>query len=73
MYILNQIVSTHSRPKAAGQEALTTNPSGALNNLFAGIGSAWNGYQFANGAANPYGNMQKSVNNNSRYGGTISY
>ena len=55
------------------QEALTTNPSGALNNLFAGIGSAWNGYQFANGAANPYGNMQKSVNNNSRYGGTISY
>ena len=55
------------------QEALTTNPSGALNNLFAGIGSAWNGYQFANGAANPYGNMQKSGNNNSRYGGTISY
>ena len=56
------------------QQALSEPSSGALNNLFAGIGSAWNGYQFANGAANPYGNMGKqSVGNMGGYGGRVTY
>ena len=38
------------------QQALSEPSSGALNNLFASIGGALNSYQYANGAANPYGN-----------------
>ena len=54
------------------QQALSEPSSKLLNNLFAGIGNAWNQYQFANGAANPYGNMQKSVGGLGGYGGRIS-
>ena len=56
------------------QQALSEPSSGALNNLFAGIGGALNSYQYANGAANPYGNMGKSsVGSLGGYGGRVTY
>ena len=56
------------------QQALSEPSSGALNNLFASIGGALNSYQYANGAANPYGNMGKqSVGNMGGYGGRVTY
>lgn len=55
------------------QAALSEPSSGALNNLFAGIGNMFSQYQFANGAANPYGNMNKSVSQLGGYGGKITY
>lgn len=55
------------------QAALSEPSSGALNNLFAGIGNMYSQYQFANGAANPYGNMNKSVSQLGGYGGKITY
>lgn len=54
--------------------ALSEPASYALNNLFAGIGNMWNNYQYAQAAANPYGQMSKSVGGNlGGYGGKISY
>lgn len=53
------------------QEALSEPTSSALNNLFAGIGNAWSGYQYANGAANPYGNP-KAVGGTSGFKGKVS-
>ena len=56
------------------QQALSEPSSGALNNLFASIGGALNSYQYANGAANPYGNMGKSsVGSLGGYGGRVTY
>ena len=56
------------------QQALSEPSSGALNNLFASIGGALNSYQYANGAANPYGNMGKqSGGNMGGYGGRVTY
>ena len=56
------------------QQALSEPSSGALNNLFAGIGGALNSYQYANGAANPYGNMGKQPGGNmGGYGGRVTY
>ena len=56
------------------QQALSEPSSGALNNLFASIGGAFNSYQYANGAANPYGNMGKSsVGSMGGYGGRVTY
>ena len=56
------------------QQALSEPSSGALNNLFASIGGALNSYQYANGAANPYGNMGKQPGGNiGGYGGRVTY
>ena len=56
------------------QQALSEPSSGALNNLFASIGGALNSYQYANGAANPYGNMGKqSGGNMGGFGGRVTY
>ena len=56
------------------QQALSEPSSGALNNLFASIGGALNSYQYANGAANPYGNMGKSsVGSLGGFGGRVTY
>ena len=56
------------------QQALSEPSSGALNNLFASIGGGLNSYQYANGAANPYGNMGKSsVGSLGGYGGRVTY
>lgn len=56
------------------QQALSEPSSGALNNLFASIGGALNSYQYANGAANPYGSMGKqSGGNMGGYGGRVTY
>ena len=56
------------------QQALSEPSSGALNNLFSSIGGALNSYQYANGAANPYGNMGKSsVGSMGGYGGRVTY
>ena len=56
------------------QQALSQPSSGALNNLFASIGGALNSYQYANGAANPYGNMGKqSGGNMGGFGGRVTY
>lgn len=41
-------------------EALTAPQSNLLNNLFAGIGNAWSGYQYGKALENPYGSMQSS-------------
>ena len=56
------------------QQALSEPSSGALNNLFASVGGALNSYQYANGAANPYGNMGKQPGGNmGGYGGRVTY
>ena len=56
------------------QQALAEPSSGVLNNLFSGIGGALNSYQYANGAANPYGNMGKSsAGSLGGYGGKVTY
>ena len=56
------------------QQALSEPSSGALNNLFASIGGALNSYQYANGSANPYGNMGKQPGGNmGGYGGRVTY
>ena len=55
------------------QQELAEPSSGSLNNLFSSIGGALNSYQYANGAANPYGNMNKSVSQLGGYGGKITY
>ena len=56
------------------QRALAEPSSGLLNNLFSSIGVGLNSYQYANGAANPYGNMGKSsVGSLGGYGGKVTY
>lgn len=56
------------------QQALAEPSSGLLNNLFSGIGVGLNSYQYANGAANPYGNMGKSSSGSlGGYGGKVTY
>lgn len=66
-------VTTATQRMMNNREAAMAEPSSyALNNLFAGIGNAMSSYQYANGAANPYGNMPKSVGGSSGFRGKIS-
>lgn len=64
--------ATATQRMAINREAALSEPtSSALNNLFAGIGNAWSSYQYANGAANPYGNST-AVGGASGFKGKVS-